>query len=96
MAKEVIVLKWVILECLPNATFKVKIVEDESWETEGGFEWLEILAHISWRMRQNYIRVLPWDNVQVEITPYDLSKWRIIFRYKDNKGPAINKPNPTK
>ena len=85
MAKEVIVLTWVILECLPSTTFRVKITWwDEEWE-ESWFEWLEIIAHISGKMRTNYIRVMPWDKVQVEMTPYDLSKWRIIFRYKDQR-----------
>ena len=58
-----------VLEPLPNAMFKV--------ELENGHE---VLAHISGKMRMHYIRILPGDRVQVEMTPYDLTKGRIIFR----------------
>ena len=61
----------VIVETLPNAMFKV--------ELENG---MEILAHISGKMRMNYIRILPGDRVKVEMSPYDLTKGRISFRYK--------------
>jgi translation initiation factor IF-1 len=60
-----------ILEALPNATFKVVL--------ENGHE---ILAHISGKMRMHYIKILPGDKVQVEMSPYDLNKGRITFRYK--------------
>ncbi|CAI8353291.1 MAG: Translation initiation factor IF-1 [Rhodospirillaceae bacterium] len=60
-----------VLEILPNAMFKVKLDNDH-----------EILAHTSGKMRKNKIRVLAGDRVQVEMTPYDLSKGRITFRYK--------------
>ena len=60
-----------VLENLPNAYFKVKL--------ENGHE---ILGHISGRMRMNFIRLLPGDKVIVEMTPYDLTKGRIIFRHK--------------
>ena len=59
----------VIIETLPNTTFKVKL--------ENGHI---INAHISGRMRKNYIRILTGDAVMVELTPYDLTKGRIIFR----------------
>lgn len=59
----------VIIETLPNTTFKVKL--------ENGHI---INAHISGRMRKNYIRILTGDSVMVELTPYDLTKGRIIFR----------------
>lgn len=85
MAKEVIVLTGTVVECLPNTTFRVIIIGDEEWNPESWFENIEILAHISWKMRTNYIRVMPWDKVQVEMTPYDLTKWRITFRFKDNQ-----------
>ena len=62
----------VVLENLPNARFRVKLDEGE----------LEILAHVSGKMRMNYIRILPGDRVRVELSPYDLSKGRIIFRQK--------------
>lgn len=61
----------VILEALSNAMFRVKL--------ENGHE---ILATISGKMRMNYIRILPGDKVGVEMSPYDLSRGRIIFRYK--------------
>ena len=61
----------VVLELLPNAMFKVKLENDH-----------EILAHSSGKMRKNRIRVLAGDKVTVEMTPYDLSKVRISFRWK--------------
>lgn len=60
-----------VIECLPNATFRVAL--------EGGHT---VLAHLSGRMRQHYIRVLLGDWVKVELSPYDLSRGRITFRYK--------------
>ncbi|MBQ7389049.1 MAG: translation initiation factor IF-1 [Paludibacteraceae bacterium] len=61
----------IILEALSNAMFRV--------ELENGHE---ITAHISGKMRMHYIRILPGDKVKVEISPYDLTKGRISFRYK--------------
>ena len=61
----------VVLELLPNAMFKVKLENDH-----------EILAHSSGKMRKNWIRVLAGDKVTVEMTPYDLTKGRITFRWK--------------
>ena len=61
----------VVLELLPNAMFKVKLENDH-----------EILAHSSGKMRKNGIRVLAGDKVTVEMTPYDLTKGRITFRWK--------------
>ena len=61
----------VVLELLPNAMFKVKLENDH-----------EILAHSSGKMRKNRIRVLAGDKVTVELTPYDLTKGRITFRWK--------------
>jgi len=60
-----------ILEALPNAQFRVKL--------ENG---LEVLAHVSGKIRMYYIRILPGDKVKVQISPYDLSKGRITYRYK--------------
>lgn len=60
-----------VLETLPNATFKVRL--------ENGHE---VLGHISGKMRMHYIRILPGDKVTVQLTPYDLSKGRIVFRSK--------------
>ncbi len=71
MAKDVIEAEGVVIEPLPNAMFRV--------ELENGHQ---ILAHISGKMRMHYIRILPGDKVQVEISPYDLTKGRIVYRSK--------------
>jgi translation initiation factor IF-1 len=71
MAKDVIEIEGTILESMPNAMFKVQL--------ENGHE---ILAHISGKIRKNFIRILPGDKVKVEMTPYDLTKGRITFRLK--------------
>ena len=60
-----------VVESLPNAMFKV--------ELQNGHK---VLAHISGKMRMHYIRILPGDRVQVELTPYDLTRGRITYRYK--------------
>lgn len=60
-----------VLEALPNTMFKVKL--------ENGFE---VLAHISGKMRMNFIRILPGDKVRVELSPYDLTRGRITWRDK--------------
>jgi translation initiation factor IF-1 len=64
-----IVLEGTVLEALPNAMFKVQL--------ETGHE---VLAHVSGKMRMHYIKILPGDKVKVELSPYDLSRGRIIFR----------------
>ena len=61
----------IIVEALSNAMFRV--------ELENG---VQIIAHISGKMRMHYIKILPGDKVKVEMSPYDLSKGRIVFRYK--------------
>ncbi|CUS76630.1 bacterial translation initiation factor 1 (bIF-1) [Candidatus Kryptonium thompsonii] len=61
----------VVIESLPNATFKVKL--------DNG---LEVIAHVSGKMRMHFIKILPGDKVQVELSPYDVTKGRIIYRYK--------------
>ena len=72
MAREdVIEVEAVVVETLPNAMFRVKL--------ENG---VVILAHVSGKIRINYIRILPGDRVTVEISPYDLTRGRITFRYK--------------
>lgn len=85
MGKEVIELLGVVTEALPNATFRVKLL-DENYPDH------VVLAHISGRMRVNHIRILPGDKVTIELTPYDLSKGRIIFRHKDVRP---GQPQPT-
>ena len=72
MAKgDVIEVEGTVIEKLPNAMFQVEI--------EGGHK---VLAHISGKLRMNFIRVLPGDKVTVELSPYDLTKGRIIWRSK--------------
>jgi translation initiation factor IF-1 len=60
-----------VIETLPNAMFKVKLETNH-----------EVLAHVSGRMRKNFIRILPGDRVAVELSPYDLNRGRIVYRYK--------------
>ncbi len=71
MAKEAIETEGLVSEVLPNARFRV--------ELENGHE---VLAYLSGKMRQHYIRVLEGDRVKVELSPYDLSKGRVTYRYK--------------
>lgn len=72
--KNVIEIEGVVEKALPNAMFQVKL--------DGGHT---ILAHVSGRMRMHYVKLLPGDRVLVELSPYDLSKGRIVFRYKNTK-----------
>ena len=60
-----------ILEALPNTMFKVRLDNDH-----------EVLGHISGKMRRHYIRILPGDRVKIELSPYDLDRGRITYRYK--------------
>ncbi|MFE0442670.1 translation initiation factor IF-1 [Aerococcus sp. NPDC058936] len=72
MSKEdMIEIEGTVTETLPNAMFKVQL--------ENGYE---VIAHISGKMRVNYIRILPGDRVKVEMSPYDLTKGRITYRFK--------------
>jgi translation initiation factor IF-1 len=85
MAKEVLEILGVVTEALPNAMFRVKLL-DERYPDH------TVLAHISGRMRINYIRILPGDKVTIELTPYDLTKGRIVFRHKDSHVTKIPAP----
>ncbi len=69
--QDVIEVEGTILEALPNAMFKVKLQNNH-----------EILAHISGKIRMNFIKILPGDCVTVELTPYDLNRGRITYRFK--------------
>lgn len=73
-SKEVIKLNGKVVESLPNAQFRV--------ELENGHT---IIAHVSGKMRKHYIRLVPGDKVEVELTPYDLTKGRISFRLRDER-----------
>jgi len=68
---DTILVEGTVVEPLPNAMFRV--------ELENGHK---VLAHISGKMRMHYIRILPGDKVQVELTPYDLTRGRITYRFK--------------
>ena len=69
--QDVIEIDGEVVDTLPNAMFKVKLVNGH-----------EILAHVSGKIRMHYIRILPGDRVTVEISPYDLTRGRITFRHK--------------
>ena len=72
MSKEdIITVEGEVVECLPSTKFRVKLPNDK-----------KIIAHISGRMRQYYIKILPGDKVKVEISKYDLTKGRIVYREK--------------
>jgi len=69
--EEAIKVDGIITETLPNASFRVKLENEHI-----------ILAHISGKMRMHFIKILPGDKVAVELSPYDLSRGRIVYRYK--------------
>ena len=69
--QDVIEVEGTILEALPNAMFQVQLVNGHT-----------ILAHISGKIRMNFIKILPGDKLTVELTPYDLNRGRITYRYK--------------
>jgi translation initiation factor IF-1 len=64
-------LEGTVVECLRNATFTVELQNGHT-----------VLAHISGKIRKNYIKILPYDRVLVELSPYDLTRGRIVFRYR--------------
>lgn len=72
--QDLIEMEGTVTESLPNAMFRVDL--------DNGFN---VLAHISGKIRRNYIKILPGDRVKVELTPYDLSKGRITYRMKNSK-----------
>ena len=67
--KDKIRLSGMVIDALPNAMFRVKLENEH-----------EILAHVSGKMRMHFIRILPGDSVQIEMSPYDLNKGRIVLR----------------
>ncbi|MGB9661576.1 MAG: translation initiation factor IF-1 [Moorellaceae bacterium] len=72
MAKEdVIEVEGTVIEALPNAMFRVELANGH-----------KVLAHVSGKIRMNFIRILPGDRVLVELSPYDLTRGRIVYRYK--------------
>ncbi len=71
VAKDAIEVEGIVTEVLPNTNFRVQLENDH-----------EILAYLSGKMRKHYIRVLAGDRVKVEMSPYDLSRGRVTYRYK--------------
>lgn len=71
-SNEKIIVEGEVVETLPNASFRIKVEGQEEL----------ILAHISGKMRMHFIRILPGDKVKVELSPYDKTRGRIIYRYK--------------
>lgn len=69
--KETIEVEGVVVESLPNAMFRVELANGH-----------KVLAHISGKMRVNYIRILPGDRVLIELSPYDLNRGRVTYRFK--------------
>jgi len=69
--KEAIEVEGTVIESLPNATFRVELANGH-----------RVLAHISGKMRRHYIRILPADKVLVELSPYDLTRGRVTYRFK--------------
>lgn len=65
-------LEGTVLECLRDAKFRVELTNGH-----------EVLAHISGKIRKNYIKILPYDRVLVELSPYDLNRGRIMYRYRN-------------
>lgn len=92
MSKDVIELIGVVEETFPNATFRVKIISSEAKDHE-------LLCHLAGRMRVNRVRILPGDKVKVEMTPYDLQKGRITYRFRsdavfDSSGSPVQPSQP--
>ncbi|HLC76529.1 MAG TPA: translation initiation factor IF-1 [Candidatus Peribacterales bacterium] len=75
MSKAVLELIGIVEESFPNATFRVRILSEEAKNHI-------LLCHLAGRMRKHRVRILPGDKVKVEMTPYDLGKGRIVFRFR--------------
>ena len=101
MSKDVIELIGIVEECFPNATFRVRIESEQARDHR-------LLCHLAGRMRLHRVRILPGDRVKVEMTPYDLEKGRIVYRFRADQpvnptgggegkvapAPAVTPPNP--
>lgn len=72
--EEKIEVEWTIVKALPNLVFEVQLPEEFWWEI---VEW-----YLSWKMRIHFIKLMEWDKVLIELSPYNFSKGRIIFRKK--------------
>lgn len=83
MSKDVIELIGIVNETFPNAMFQVKILSKQARDHQ-------LLCHLAGRMRVNRVRILPGDYVKVEMTPYDLQKGRIIYRFRNDQSLPID------
>lgn len=64
--------EWIVVKALPGLVFDIQLPSD--------FWWRQIKWYLSWKMKSHFIKLIEWDKVLVELSPYDLDKWRIIFR----------------
>jgi translation initiation factor IF-1 len=81
VSKDVIELVGIVVESFPNATFRVRVTSDQAKDHE-------LLCHLAGRMRVHRVRILPGDRVKLEITPYDLEKGRIVYRFPAGPPPG--------
>ena len=92
MSKDVIELVGVVVESFPNATFRVRVTSEEAKDHE-------LLCHLAGRMRVHRVRILPGDRVKLEMTPYDLNKGRIVYRFPSTppvpQGVAVPSSSPS-
>jgi translation initiation factor IF-1 len=89
VSKDVIELIGVVEECFPNTTFSVRITSEEAKNHH-------LLCHLAGRMRVHKVRILPGDRVRVEMTPYDLNKGRIVYRFRaDDFQASVPHSNPS-
>jgi translation initiation factor IF-1 len=87
LSKDVIELVGVVEESYPNTTFRVRITSEEALNHE-------LLCHLAGRMRVNKVRILPGDKVKIEMTPYDLNKGRIVYRFRPGDVPGASPAAP--
>lgn len=88
MSKDVIELIGVVEECFPNTTFKVRVTSEEAKDHV-------LLCHLAGRMRVHRVRILPGDRVRLEMTPYDLQKGRIVYRFLPGVPSTTSSQPPT-
>ncbi|MDD5623153.1 MAG: translation initiation factor IF-1 [Candidatus Peribacteraceae bacterium] len=86
--QDVIELIGIVEETFPNATFRVRLLSDQAKNHE-------LLCHLAGRMRVHRVRILPGDRVKVEMTPYDLQKGRIVYRFRSDQDPMMHIPAAT-
>lgn len=87
VSKDVIELIGVVEEGYPNATFKVRVISEQAKDHT-------LLCHLAGRMRVHRVRILPGDKVKIEMTPYDLQKGRIVYRFLATQSVSTASPSP--